>query len=114
MNYTKEQVEAMNAEQIKDETRKQLDAFVKQMACAPSQHLDAFHVNNFKAINEALRVPTAAEMLRTLDDGAFGAGASDFCMRIMNHMLKLAIDLEDTTYEKVVEAATWRKEPPYA
>jgi len=114
VNYTEEQVAAMNAEQIRSKTKGILDELTKQMACAPSPHLEPRHVNTFRSINEALRTPTALEMLKILDECAYGSEASDFCMRVMNRMLLLSIDLEGTTYDKVVESATWRKEPPYA
>jgi len=52
--------------------------------------------------------PTALNILHTLDVCAYGGLASGFLMRIMNLMLKEAIQQENTTYENVSNSAAWR------
>jgi hypothetical protein len=52
---------------------------------------------------------TAANVLEALDCAAYCGGASGFAMGVLDILLQAAIKKENTTYEEVVKAATWRK-----
>jgi hypothetical protein len=53
--------------------------------------------------------PRAIQILEVLDQSARYALASDFAMGVLDKLLQIAIETENTTYEAVVEDATWRK-----
>jgi hypothetical protein len=59
-------------------------------------------------INEWSDVPTAIQILKTLDFAVYGGGASEFCMNVFNTMLAASLTTEGIDYETVVAGAVWR------
>jgi hypothetical protein len=77
----------------------------KELLSAPDSQLDA---SVFPLIEKWNDEPTALQILEVLDHCVYGALASGFVMKLLEQMLSIAIKKENTTYEKVVENATWR------
>jgi hypothetical protein len=54
--------------------------------------------------------PTSLQVLEVLDQAVYAGLVSDFVLSVLNYMLEIAIAREKTTYEAVVQQATWRNE----
>ena len=75
------------------------------LVTAPEDQLDPTLVEIVKNWGEE---PTALQILELLDKAAFGAGASEFVMHVLQEFLQLAIIEENTTYEAIAAQAYWR------
>jgi hypothetical protein len=77
----------------------------KHLLKAPEHHIsDAIK----STIAEWDEIPTALQILKSLDYSVHTAGASTFVIKTLEVLLDRAINEEKTTYETVVSYATWR------
>lgn len=52
--------------------------------------------------------PTALQLLELLDHCVYGAGASEFVMGLLNTFLKIAMEREGVSYDRLTSQAVWR------
>ena len=72
---------------------------------APDNQIDPAVLNVIRTWSEP---QTALNVLEALDTAVYCGGASEFAMQALNALLAIAIKTENTTFESVVQRATWR------
>lgn len=84
------------------------DSLKSLLLIAPEGHIDPSVMDLIRMWDEPL--PTAANVLETLDAAVYCGGASKFVMGVLNGCFESRIAAENTSYAAVVDGATWRKE----
>jgi len=82
-----------------------MNGIKKQLLTAPDSQLDE---SMFPLIEKWNDEPTALQILEVLDYCVRYSLASGFVITLLEQILDIAIKQENTTYELVVENATWR------
>ena len=84
-----------------------MEEIAAELLKAPDHWLDA---KMKPYIQKWDKPPKALQVLEVLDYCVHGALASGMIVYVLELLLKNALEQEGTTYEAVVEKATWRKE----
>lgn len=74
---------------------------------APEGHIDPSVLHLIEKWDEE---PKSIQILETLDMCVHGGLSSGFVIGVLEQLLNVAMEREETTYEAVVARATWRNE----